>query len=158
MLFLFYFVVGTVCCHNDKNLDLILVADCAISNPVLLGHLKTQLCHLVSDIFRKGFHLRLALICYQNHQKHARGGMRSGNPLINSTVHTQNFTENREEMKNSIKNLHCFGKKGTTKGLADGLAAALRLSEADVNPNGSKCRSDAIKICILLREYKEEKY
>ena len=133
------------------------MTDCSISNPVLLGHLKTQLCYLVNTIFGKGFHLRLALISYQNHQRHFRGGMRSGNPLINSTVHTQNFMENREEMKNVIKNLRCFGKGGTTKGLADALASALGLSEADVNPDSSKCRTDAIKICILLlREYKEE--
>ena len=158
MLFLFCFVLGTACCRNDKNLDLILVTDCATSNPALLGHLKTQLWYLVSAIFRKGFHLRLALICYQNHQMHIRGGMRSGNPQINSTVYTQNFTENREEMKNSIKNLRCFGKKGTTKGLADGLASAMRLSEAEINPDSSKCRKDAIKICILLREYTEEEY
>ena len=156
MLFPFCFVVGIACCRNDRKLDLILVTDCGTSNPALLGKLKTQLCFLVNAIFRKGFHLRLALICYQNHQKHFRGGMRSGNPQINSTVHTQNFTENREEMKNSIQNLRCFGKKGTTKGLADGLASALGLSEADVDPDSSKCRWDAIKICILLREYKEE--
>ena len=82
--------------------------------------------------------------------------MRSGNPLINSTVQTHlNFTENREEMKSSIKNLRCFGKAGTTKGLADGLASALQLSKAAVNPDSSKCRRDAIKICILLREYNE---
>lgn len=141
---------GTACCRNDKNVDLILVTDCSISNPVLLGHLKTQLCSLVNAIFEKGFHLRLALICYQNHQKHFRGGMRSGNPLINSTVHTQNFMEKREEMRNAIKNLRCFGKGGTTKGLADGLASAVCLSEADVDPDSSKCRKDAIKICILL--------
>ena len=153
---MFYFVVGTACCRDDKNLDLILVTDCATSNPALLGLLKTQLCYLVSAIFRKGFHLRLALVCYQNHQRHFRGGMRSGNPSINSTVHTQNFTGNREEMKNSIKNLRCFGKGGTTKGLADGLASALQLSKDDVNPDSSKCRRDAIKICILLREYKQE--
>ena len=158
LYFLFYFVIGTACCHNDRNLDLILVTDCATSNPALLGQFKTQLCSLVSAISRKGFHFRLALICYQNHQKHFRGGMRSGNPTINSTVHTQNFTENLEEMKTSIKNMRCFGKGGTTKGLADGLASALRLSEADVNPDSSKCRSDAIKICILLREYKEEEF
>ena len=154
MLFLFYFVVGTACCCNDKNLDLILVTDCATSNPALLGQLKTQLRYFVNAIFRKGFHLRLALICYQNHQKQSRGGMRSVKPLINSTVHTQNFTENRKEIKNSIKNLRCFGKAGTTKGLADGLASALNLSKADVNPDSSKCRRDAIKICILLREYR----
>ena len=76
--------------------------------------------------------------------------MRSGNPLINSTVHTQNFMEKREEMRNAIKNLRCFGKGGTTKGLADGLASAVCLSEADVDPDSSKCRKDAIKICILL--------
>lgn len=76
--------------------------------------------------------------------------MRSGDLQINSTVHTQNFMENIEEMKNSIKNLRCFGKGGTTKGLADGLASAVRLSEADVDPDSSKCRKDAIKICILL--------
>lgn len=141
---------GSACCRNDKNLDLILVTDCSISNPVLLGHLKTQLRYLVKAIFAKGFHLRLALICYQNHQRHFRGGMRSGNPQINSTVHTQNFMENIEEMKDSIKNLRCFGKGGTTKGLADGLASAVHLSDADVDPDSSKCRKDAIKICILL--------
>ena len=160
MLFLFYFAVDAACCRNDKNLDLILVTDCGTSNPALLGHLKTQLCYLVNAIFEKAFHLRLALICYQNHQKQSRGGMRSGKPPINSipVIHTLNFTNNREEMKNSIKNLRCFGKGGTTKGLADGLASVLRLSEADDNPDSSKCRKDAIKICILLREYKEEEY
>ena len=64
--------------------------------------------------------------------------------------------ENREEMKDSIKNLRCFGKGGTTKGLADGLASALQLSKDDVDPDSSKCRRDAIKICILLREYNKK--
>ena len=59
-------------------------------------------------------------------------------------------------MKNCIKNLRCFGKAGTTKGLADGLAAALHLSKANVDSDDSKCRKDAIKICILMREYKEK--
>ncbi|KAL9955973.1 hypothetical protein ACROYT_G037382 [Oculina patagonica] len=136
--------------HNGKNLDLILVVDCATSNPALLGHLKSQLSHLVSVIFNKGFHLRLALISYQNHPKTSRFGMRSNNPHINNTVYTQNFTDDKQEMKDLIKNLRCFGKGGTTKGLADGLAAALTLSEADVDNNNSKCRKDAIKMCILL--------
>lgn len=144
--------VGTS--HNGKKLDLILVVDCATSNPALLGLLKTQLCYLVNAIFNKGFHLRLALVSYQNHQKTSRFGMRSNNPLINNTVYAQNFTDDRKEMKDFIKNLRCFGKGGTTKGLADGLVAALRLSETDVDNNNSKCRKDAIKMCILLREYK----
>ena len=116
--------------------------------------MKTQLNHLVTAIFKKGFHLRLALVSYQNHQKHPFG-TRHSNPNINNTVYTQNFTDSKERMKECIKNLRCFGKAGTTKGLADGLASALHLSEADVDSDDSKCRKDAIKVCILLREYKE---
>ena len=117
-----------------------------MSNPALLGLLKTQLCHLVNTIFKKGFHLRLALISYHNHQKTSRFGIRSANPLINNTVFAENFTDAKKEMKHCISNLRCFGKRGTTKGLADGLASALHLSKAG--------RTDAIKLCILLREYK----
>ncbi|KAJ7373678.1 hypothetical protein OS493_011287 [Desmophyllum pertusum] len=80
---------GAPCFHNDKNLDLILVVDCATSNPAFLGLMKTQLNHLVTAIFKKGFHLRLALVSYQNHQKHSPFGTRHRNPNINNTVYTQ---------------------------------------------------------------------
>ena len=153
VLLLFCFTAGAHCNHNDKNLDLILVIDCAASNPALLGHLKTQLRYLISAIFMKGFHLRLALISYRNHQKHPRLGMRSGNPHINNTAFVQNFTDKREVMKECINNLRCFGKGGRTRGLADGLASALCLIEAGNDSDNLKCRKDAIKVCILLREY-----
>lgn len=137
------------CNHNDKNLDLILVIDCALSNPVLLGRLKTQLRYLINDIF-DSFHLRLALISYQNHKRHPRSGMRSGDLQINNTALLQNFTDRRDIMKEAIENLRRFGSKGTTRGLADGLALAVQLSELGDDINNLKCRKNAIKVCILL--------
>ena len=131
-------------------LDMIVVVDCATSNPAVLGHLKTQLIYMVGNICRKGLRFRLALISYQNHQQPSR--RRTGHPHVHSTAYLQNFTNDKEEMKNYIKSLRCFGKKGPRKGLADGLALAVRLSE-DVAGDDSKCRKEAIKVCILLREY-----
>ena len=129
---------------------MIVVVDCATSNPIVLGHLKTQLIHTVDRIFSKPFHLRLALVSYQNHQLPLRN--QSGRPRINSVAHLQNFTDDKEKMKNYIKSLRCFGKRGNRKGLADGLALAVRVSEA-VNGDDFKCRKEAVKVCILLREY-----
>ncbi|XP_066027018.1 uncharacterized protein [Pocillopora verrucosa] len=135
------------CNHDDKNLDLILVVDCALSNPVLLQRLKTQLRYLINDIF-DSFHLRLALISYQNHQRHPRPGMRSGDPQINKTALIQKFTDRRDAMKETIENLRRLGRPGGTRGLADGLALAVQLSE--VGDDNDKCRRNAIKVCILL--------
>ena len=147
-----FFATHADCNHNENNLDLILVVDCALSNPVLLGRLKTQLRYLINDIF-DSFHLRLALIRYQNHQRHPRPGMRSGDPQINKTALIQKFTDRRDAMKETIENLRRLGRPGGTRGLADGLALAVQLSE--VGDDDDKCRRNAIKVCILLRECKE---
>ena len=148
-----FFATHADCNHNDNNLDLILVVDCALSNPVLLGRLKTQLRYLINDIF-DSFHLRLALISYQNHQRHPRPGMRSGDPRINNTALIQKFTDRKDIMKETIESLRRLGRPGGTRGLADGLALAVQLSEVGGDSNNLKCRKNAIKVCILLREYK----
>ena len=140
-----FFATHADCNHNENNLDLILVVDCALSNPVLLGRLKTQLRHLINDIF-DNFHLRLALISYQNHQ--------SGDPRINNTALIQKFTDRKDIMKETIESLRRLGRPGGTRGLADGLALAVQLSEVGSDSNNLKCRKNAIKVCILLREYK----
>ena len=136
--------------HSDKKLDMIVVVDCATSNPIVLSHLKTQLNHTVDKIFNKGLKFRLALISYQNHHLPSRN--QSGRPHSNSIAYLQNFTDDKEKMKNYINSLRCFGKRGVRKGLADGLALAVCLSQA-VNGNDFKCRKEAVKVCILLREY-----
>ena len=153
LIFSVFFAAYADCNHDDKNLDLILVVDCALSNPVLLRRLKTQLRHLINDIF-DSFHLRLALISYQNHQRLPRPGMRSGDPQINNTALIQKFTDKRDTMKETIESLRCLGRPGGTRGLADGLALAVQLSEVGGDSNNLKCRKNAIKVCILLREYK----
>jgi len=137
----------TPCCHNDKKLDVIVVVDCAMSNPVVMRHLKMQLKYMVDAIFRKDLHFRMALVSYQNHQLPPR--VRTGHPYINSTAFLQTFTDDKEEMKNYIQSLRCFGKKGPRRGLADGLALAVHLSKG-VDGDISKCRKEAVKVCILL--------
>lgn len=53
-------------------------------------------------------------------------------------------------MTNNIENLRCLGKKGSKKGLAAGLALAVRLSE-DISVDGfPHFRPEAVKICVLL--------
>lgn len=136
-------VIARDCNHDGQNVDLILVVDCALSNPVLLTRLKTQLKYLIHDLFNN-FHLRLALISYQNHQR------RSGDPHRNNTAVIQNFTDERDVMKESIQSMQRFGRAGGRRGLADGLALAVQLSEVGDDSNSFKCRKNAIKVCMLL--------
>lgn len=136
--------------HSDRKLDMIVVIDCATSNPIVLGHLRTQLNYTVDKIFNKGLQFRLALVSYQNHPVSSRN--QSGRPHSNRIAYLQNFTDDKEKMKNYINSLRCFGKRGVRKGLADGLALAVHLSQA-VNDDDFKCRKEAVKVCILLREY-----
>lgn len=129
---------------------MIVVVDCAMSNPVMLRRLQTQLKYMVDAIFKKGLHFRMALVSYRNHQLPPR--VPTGHPSINSTAFLQTFTDDKAEMKNYIQSLRCFGKKGPRRGLADGLALAVQLSKG-VDGDDSKCRKEAIKVCILLRKY-----
>lgn len=136
---------------------MILVIDCATSNPIILGHLKTQLAHAVDAIFKskKPLQLRLALVSYQNHNMPTKKQKRSRH--VHCSAFLQKFTSNKEEMLTNIKNLRCYGKKGSRKGLADGLALAVRLSEGVIGDD-FKCRKEAVKVCILLRKYQNYVY
>lgn len=135
------------CLYDDKKLDMIVVVDCATTSPVIMTPLKAQLKHVVDGILRRGLHLRLALISYQNHPPLAR--MREGHWHMNSTAYVENFTDDKEKMKRHIQELRCFGNRGSRRGLADGLALAVRLSKND-DGDDSKCRKEALKVCILL--------
>lgn len=137
------------CLHDDKKLDVIVVVDCAASKPAIMGTLKTQLKHAVECLFRKSLHFRLALISYQNHHL----AVRKGNwHHTKSTAFVQNFTDDKAEMIQNIDNLKCLGDKRSYSGLADGLALAVRLSNND-DGDTTKCRREALKVCILLRKY-----
>lgn len=136
---------------------MILVIDCATSNPIILGHLKTQLTHAVDAIFKSKnpLQLRLALVSYQNHNMPTKKQKRSRH--VHCSAFLQKFTSNKEEMLTNIKNLRCYGKRGSRKGLADGLALAVRLSEGVIGDE-FKCRKEAVKVCILLRKYQNYVY
>ena len=58
-------------------------------------------------------------------------------------------------MKENIDSLRCFGSSGSRRGLADGLALAVHLSNNDDDDCNDyyKCRREALKVCVLLREY-----
>ena len=140
------------CLHDDRKLDLIVVVDCATANSAILGQLKTQLKYMVDSMSRKSAHFRLAIISYQNHPYSGRRGQTASVSNIASVV---NFTDDKSKMKENITSLRCFGNSGSRRGLADGLALAVHLSNNDDDDcnNDYKCRREALTVCVLLREY-----
>ena len=140
------------CLHDHQKLDLIVVVDCATTNSAILGQLKTQLRHMVDDMSQKSVHFRLAIISYQNHPNIGRRGQTASGSNIASVY---NFTDDKSKMKENINSLRCFGSSGSRRGLADGLALAVHLTnnndDDDCN-NYYKCRQEALKVCVLLRE------
>ena len=140
------------CLHYDQKLDLIVVVDCATTNPAILGKLKTELKHMVNVISGRSVHFRLAIISYQNHPNIGRRGQTTSGSNIAVVV---NFTDDKSKMKENINSLRCFGNSGSRRGLADGLALAVHLSNNDDDDcnNDYKCRREALKVCVLLREY-----
>ena len=141
------------CLHDDRKLDLIVVVDCATTNSAILGQLKTQLKHMVDAMSKKSAHFRLAIISYQNHPNTGRRGQTASVSNIASVV---NFTDDKSKMKENITSLRCFGNGGSRRGLADGLALAVHLSnnnDDDDCKNDYKCRREALTVCVLLREY-----
>lgn len=125
---------------NAENLDLIFVVERNL-NPSLQKRLNTQLAYMVDMICVRNLNFRLALVCYKDH---------SGPQQPNA--HTQWFTKDKDDMKTHIRGLQPSERAGFTHGLADGLDLALTLAS---NSGGDdlKCRKDANKVCILLREY-----
>ena len=124
---------------NADNLDLIIVVECCL-NPRLQKKLNAQLAHMVDMIWMiKKFHFRLALVYYKDH---------TGSEC---NAYIQRFTNNKDEMKMYIRNLSPSDRAGLTHGLADGLELACKLASSGVE--GSNCREDACKVCLLLREY-----
>lgn len=140
------------CLHDDQKLDLIVVVDCATPNSAILGQLKAQLRHMVDAMSKKSAHFRLAIISYQNHPNIGRRGQTASVSNIASVV---NFTDDKSKMKENINSLRCFGINGSRRGLADGLALAVHLSNNDDDDcnNDYKCRREALTVCVLLREY-----
>ncbi|KAK2569115.1 hypothetical protein P5673_006003 [Acropora cervicornis] len=132
-----------VCLHNDKKLDLVVIVDCATRNPIILRRWKIQLLTAIDSLF-EDLDFRLALISYQNH------GHLQGTGPGHSAASLSVFTDKKEEMKNSIKNLRCLGKRGSRRGLAAGLALAVCLCE-DVSVDGFRhFRPEAVKVCVLM--------
>ena len=141
------------CLHDDQKLDLIVVVDCATTNSAILGQLKAQLRHMVDTMSKKSAHFRLAIISYQNHPNTRRRVQAASVSNIASVV---NFTDDKSKMKEGINSLRCFGNSGSRRGLADGLALAVHLSnnnDDDDCSNYFKCRREALTVCVLLREY-----
>lgn len=136
--------------HNDKKLDLIVAVDCATGNPVVLKRLRRQLISAINSVFEilKDLDFRLALISYQNHLDMTRHGQGAG--FVHNTAILERFTSNKEKMKNNINSLRCMGRKGHQKGLADGLALAVHLSEGISTGDPQRCRKEAVKVCVLL--------
>lgn len=145
---MFAFILDNVCLHNDKKLDLVVIVDCATTNPIILKRWKIQLITAINSLFEE-LDFRLALISYQNHEYTPRlRGTGHGRSAASLSV----FTDKKEQMKNNIKNLRCLGKRGSRRGLAAGLALAVRLSE-DISVDGFRhFRPEAVKICVLLRK------
>lgn len=134
-------LIGSTCIYDEKKLDLIVAVDCSMSNEAFLRDLKTQLLYTVDIMSKKDYHLRFALVDYQDHQSQT-----------SIVAHSQAFTSDVTKMKSCIEKLQ-HQKMGSTKGLADGLALVLRLADNADADSHSKCRKDAAKICILLRKY-----
>lgn len=135
-----------VCLHNDKKLDLVVIVDCATTNPVILRRWKIQLLTAINSLF-EDLDFRLALISYQNHGHTLRlQGTGPGHSAASLSV----FTDKKEQMKNNIENLRCLGKRGSRRGLAAGLALAVCLCE-DVSVDGFQhFRPEAVKVCVLM--------
>ena len=125
---------------DKHNLDLIVVVE-RILDPKFHRRLKTQLAHLVEMICARDYYFRLALVWYDDHTQHH---------VPNAEVRW--FTKEKDAMKSQIHILDESRRAGLTNGLADGLALARDLA---INNDGDdlKCRKDANKVCILLREY-----
>ena len=141
------------CLHDDQKLDLIVIVECATTNSAILGQLKAQLRHMVDAMSKKSAHFRLAIISYQNHPN---TGRRVPTASVSNIASVVNFTDDKSKMKENITSLRCFGSSGSRRGLADGLALAVHLSnnndDDDCN-NDYKCRQEALTVCVLLREY-----
>ena len=141
------------CLHDDQKLDLIVIVECATTNAAILGQLKAQLRHMVDAMSKKSAHFRLAIISYQNHPN---TGRRVPTASVSNIASVVNFTDDKSKMKENITSLRCFGSSGSRRGLADGLALAVHLSnnndDDDCN-NDYKCRQEALTVCVLLREY-----
>ena len=129
---------------------MIVVIDCATSNPVIVSQLKGQLKYMVDGMSRKSVHFRLAIISYQNHPYSRRSIQSSFDRAPASYV--LNFTDDKGKMKEGINSLRCLKNSGSRSGLADGLALAVQLSNSD-DGGDFKCREDALRICVLLRKY-----
>lgn len=136
-----------VCLHNDKKLDLVVIVDCATTNPIILKRWKIQLISAINSLFEEDLDFRLALISYQNHGNTLR--LQRTGPG-HSAASLSVFTDKKEQMKNDIKNLRCLGKRGSRRGLAAGLALAVCLCE-DVSVDGFRhFRPEAVKVCVLM--------
>ena len=141
------------CLYDGRKLDLIVVVDCATPNSAILGQLKAQLKHMVHGMRRGSAHFRLAIISYQNHPN---TGRRVPTASVSNIASVVNFTDDKSKMKENINSLRCFGSSGSRRGLADGLALAVHLSNNDDDDdcnNDYKCRQEALTVCVLLREY-----
>ena len=141
------------CLYDGRKLDLIVVVDCATPNSAILGQLKAQLKHMVHGMRRGSAHFRLAIISYQNHPN---TGRRVPTASVSNIASVVNFTDDKSKMKENINSLRCFGSSGSRRGLADGLALAVHLSNNDDDDdcnNDYKCRREALTVCVLLREY-----
>lgn len=145
---MFAFIVDNVCLHNDKKLDLVVIVDCATTNPIILKRWKIQLLTAINSLF-EDLDFRLALISYQNHGHTLRlQGTGPGHSAASLSI----FTDKKEQMKNNIENLRCLGKRGSRRGLAAGLALAVCLCE-DVSVDGFRhFRPEAVKVCVLMRK------
>ena len=148
IIIVFAFIVDNVCLHNDKKLDLVVIVDCATTNPIILKRWKIQLISAINSLF-EDLDFRLALISYQNHGNTLRlQGTGPGHSAASLSV----FTDKKEQMKNNIENLRCLGKRGSRRGLAAGLALAVCLCE-DVSVDGFQhFRPEAVKVCVLMRK------
>lgn len=135
-----------VCLHNDKKLDLVVIVDCATTNPIILRRWKIQLLTAINSLF-EDLDFRLALISYQNHGNTlSLQGTGPGHSAASLSI----FTDKKEQMKNNIENLRCLGKRGSRRGLAAGLALAVCLCE-DVSVDGFRhFRPEAVKVCVLM--------
>ncbi|XP_078346074.1 uncharacterized protein LOC144631506 isoform X2 [Oculina patagonica] len=126
---------------NVQNLDLIVVVERHLDPDVQI-RLNTQLAHMVNMSCVKNFNFRLALVCYTDHTT----------SLQPNAHHSQWLTKDKGNMKTCIHRLPPSESTGSSHGLADGLALALKLASNN-DGDDSKCRKDANKVCILLREY-----
>ena len=124
-------LIGFECLYDQTKLDLIVAVDCSTTDITYLKSLKSEMNKIIEICSKIDF--RFALVDYWDQHS-----------MTNYFARVQNFTRDVKKMKSYVKNLS-QRSIGFMKGMAYGLAQVLSEDKG--------ARSEAAKLCIVLRKY-----